>query len=140
MVTITDRVRFSETDLMGVVHHTNYLRWFEMGRVAYLRAAGIELNQLMADGFMVPIIEVHCQLRQSARFDDEYEVRTTLASCSRVKIVYEYEIIRKRDGVLLAKGDSTNAFTNLEGKVERLSPPYYEKLQRMLAEEGKKKV
>ena len=140
MVTITDRVRFSETDLMGVVHHTNYLRWFEMGRVAYLRAAGIELNQLMADGFMVPIIEVHCQFRQSARFDDEYEVLTTLASCSRVKIVYEYEIIRKRDGVLLAKGDSTNAFTNLEGKVERLSPPYYEKLQRMLAEEGKKKV
>lgn len=50
MITIRDKVRFVETDMMGVVHHANYLRWFEMGRVAYLRACGISLGELMADG------------------------------------------------------------------------------------------
>ena len=120
VVSITDRVRFSETDLMAVVHHTNYLRWFEMGRVAYFRQAGIDLNQLQEAGYMVPIVEVQCKYRQSARFDDVYEIQTTLKACSRAMIQFSY---RK------------NAFVNLEGKVERLTPVYYEKLQQLAAQE-----
>ena len=94
MVSITDRVRFSETDLMAVVHHTNYLRWFEMGRVAWFRQAGIDLNGLHEAGFMVPIVEVQCKYRQSARFDDVYEIQTTLKACSRVMIQFSYRILR----------------------------------------------
>ena len=56
MISIEDRVRFEETDLMGVVYHANYLHWFEMGRIAYLRAAGIDLNDLMQAGVMFPIL------------------------------------------------------------------------------------
>ena len=56
MVSFSLKVRFYETDLMGVVHHANYLRWFEMGRVEYLRQAGIDLNEMMGEGFMVPIV------------------------------------------------------------------------------------
>lgn len=135
MVSITDRVRFSETDLMAVVHHTNYLRWFEMGRVAWFRQAGIDLNGLHDAGFMVPIVEVQCKYRQSARFDDVYEIQTTLKACSRVMIQFSYRILRKADGVLLAEGTSKNAFVNLEGKVTRLTPDYYEKLQQLAAQE-----
>lgn len=137
MVTITDRVRFYETDLMGVVYHANYLKWFEMGRVAYFRHAGIELNKLMEDGYMVPIVEVHAKFHQSARFDDEFLVETTLAECNRVKFVFQYKVIRKKDGVLLADGWSKNAFTNLEGRPARLAPAYYEMLQHVLEEERK---
>ena len=59
MVSFSLKVRFYETDLMGVVHHANYLRWFEMGRVEYLRQAGIDLNEMMGEGFMVPIVDVN---------------------------------------------------------------------------------
>lgn len=67
MIAIRDRVRFVETDMMGVVHHANYLRWFEMGRVAYLRAAGVELLDLMAHGVIFPITEVHVKYKNSCR-------------------------------------------------------------------------
>ena len=139
MVSLCERVRFYETDLMAVVHHSNYLRWFEMGRVAYLRQAGIDLNEMMKDGIMVPIVDVHCRYHQSARFDDEVLIQTTLDSCSRVKIVFRYQILRKRDGVLLAEGTSINAFTTTEGKVARLDAFYYQKLQNMLEEERETK-
>ncbi|MEG0831735.1 MAG: hotdog domain-containing protein, partial [Acidaminococcaceae bacterium] len=69
MIRIRDRVRFVETDMMGVVHHANYLRWFEMGRVAYLRAAGVELLDLMAAGYLFPITEVECKYKNSGHFD-----------------------------------------------------------------------
>lgn len=137
MVTITDRVRFYETDLMGVVYHANYLKWFEMGRVAYFREAGIDLNKLMEDGYMVPIVEVHCKYHQSAKFDDEFQVETTLTDVNRIKFVFQYKVLRKKDGVLLAEGWSKNAFTNLEGKPVRLTPAYYEKLQNVLEKERK---
>jgi acyl-CoA thioester hydrolase len=139
MVSLCERVRFYETDLMAVVHHANYLRWFEMGRVAYLRHAGIDLNEMMEAGFMVPIVDVHCRYHQSARFDDEILIQTTLESCSKVKIVFRYQVIRKADGVLLAEGSSTNAFTTKEGKVTRLNDFYYGRLQNMLKEERETK-
>ena len=88
MVSFSLKVRFYETDLMGVVHHANYLRWFEMGRVEYLRQAGIDLNEMMGEGFMVPIVDVNCRYRQSARFDDEVIIETVLEKLSKVKLSF----------------------------------------------------
>ena len=76
MIAIRDRVRFEETDLMAVVYHSRYLPWLEMGRVAYLRACGVDLNVLMEDGILFPIREIQVKYKPSARFDDEYEVQT----------------------------------------------------------------
>lgn len=137
MVTIEDRVRFSETDLMGVVHHTNYLRWFEMGRVAYFRACGIELTALRDKGYQVPIVEVHARFRQSARFDDVYQVRTVLTHVDRIKFQFSYQVLRKKDGALLVEGDSTNAFTDLNGRPKRLDVEEFEKLRQVAAKERK---
>ncbi len=125
MVTIKDRVRFVETDLMAVVHHTNYLRWFEMGRVAYLRACGIDLNELRAAGYLFPITDVSCSYKQSARFDDEYEVSTTLKELTRVKLIFSYEVKRLSDGALLVTGTSQNVFTGPKGTIVRLPENYF---------------
>jgi acyl-CoA thioester hydrolase len=120
MIEIETRVRMAETDLMQVAHHANYFRWFEMARVEYLRARGLVLKDLIDQGILFPIKEVHCDYRESARYDDVLIIRAKLVVFSKVKIAFTYEILRKIDGVLLAVGETTNVFTDLSGKVTRL--------------------
>ena len=129
MITVREKVRFVETDMMGVVHHSNYFHWFEMGRVEYLRQAGILLTELMADGIVFPITHVDCQYKASAKFDDYILIETTLAEVSPVKMVFTYKVIKEVDGVLLASGSTQNVFTNNNGKIIRLTNKYYGKLQ-----------
>ncbi|MBP2646111.1 MAG: ybgC [Firmicutes bacterium] len=128
MVSVKDRVRFVETDMMGVVHHSNYFRWFEMGRVAYMRQANVLLLDLMAEGILFPIVDVSCQYRSSAKFDDNIIIETTLSELSKVKMVFTYKVIRE-DGVLLATGSTKNAFADANGKVLRLPDTYFDRLQ-----------
>jgi acyl-CoA thioester hydrolase len=135
MVTITDRVRFVETDMMGVVHHANYFRWFEMGRVAYLREAGVYLLDLMAEGILFPITDVSCQYRASARFDDEIAIETTMSELTKVRMVFTYRVVRAADGALLATGRTQNAFADEHGKIIRLPAVYFDRLQRLFAQE-----
>lgn len=129
MVTIQEKVRFVETDMMGVVHHSNYFRWFEMGRVEYLRQADVFLTELMADGIVFPIIHVDCQYKASAKFDDYIMIETKLEELSPVKMAFTYKVIRKSDEVLLATGSTQSVFTNDNGKITRMPSKYYEKLQ-----------
>lgn len=129
MITVQEKVRFVETDMMGVVHHSNYFRWFEMARVEYLRQAGILLTELMAEGIVFPITHVDCQYRASAKFDDIILIETTLDEVSPVKMVFTYRVIRKEDEVLLATGSTQNVFTGENGKIVRLSEKYYDKLK-----------
>ncbi len=135
MVTVKDRVRFVETDMMGVVHHANYLRWFEMGRVEYMRQAGVYLLDLMAAGIVFPITDVSCNYRASARFDDCLLIETAMAELSKVKMVFTYRVVREADGVLLATGRTQNAFTDGAGKIVRLPAEYYDRLQQMFTRE-----
>ncbi|MDU2064137.1 MAG: thioesterase family protein [Sporomusaceae bacterium] len=128
MVSLENKVRFVETDLMGVVHHSYYFNWFEMGRVEYLRQAGILLNDLLAQGIVFPITNVSCKYRASARFDDVVLIQTTLKEVSKVKMIFTYEIIKEAGHVLLATGETENVFTNEAGKIIRLPDLYYERL------------
>ena len=129
MITVQEKVRFVETDMMGVVHHSNYFRWFEMGRVEYLRQAGILLTELMADGIVFPITHVDCQYKASAKFDDRIRIESTLEDVSPVKMVFTYRIVKEVDETLLAAGSTQNVFTDNNGKIIRLSSKYYSKLQ-----------
>lgn len=133
MITVRDKVRFVETDMMGVVHHANYLRWFEMGRVEYLRQANIYLLELMDKGILFPIKDVSCQYIASARFDDTIIIETTMAELSRAKMIFSYRVLRENDGTLLATGKTQNVFTDTDGKVIRLPVAIYEPL-RLLAQ------
>ena len=129
MVAVKDRVRFVETDLMGVVHHSNYLRWFEMARVEYLRTANVLLPDLIADGILFPITEVQCKYRQSAYFDEMIRVEATLVDFSRAKLCFSYRVVRETDNILLAEGTTQNVFTDDKGRIIRLPQLYFERIE-----------
>ena len=129
MIAIKDRVRFVETDLMGVVHHSNYLRWFEMARVEYLRRANVMLPELIAAGILFPITDVQCRYVQSARFDEIVRVEAELVDFSRVKLCFSYRVLRDTDDILLAAGTTKNVFTGANGKIARLPQLYFDRIE-----------
>ena len=135
MITIRDRVRFVETDMMGVVHLANYLRWFEMGRVAYLRACGVTLGEMMDAGVIFPITEVKVKYKNSCTFDDEFEVQVKMSSFNKAKMDFTYQVIRLRDGAVAVEGFTRNVFTDKEGRIVRLEPRWYDKIQKVYAAE-----
>ena len=129
MVTVTERVRFSETDMMGNAHHANHIRWFECARCAYLREAGVDLFELMDEGILFPIKHVSCEYIDNIYFDDVIEIQARLTKLSRAQMVYGYRIVRQSDGHLLATGETQNVFTHkATGKVARLGQEPYAKL------------
>ena len=127
---VIEKVRFSETDMMGVVHHANYLRWMEIGRVEFLRALGIELLDLVKEDILFPIVDVSCQYYKSAHFDDEILIETALAEFSKIKLEFVYKIYKKEQEkqILLAEGKSKNVYIDKAGKVIRLPQKYYGKI------------
>ena len=115
---MTFRVRYAETDRMGLLHHANYLVYFEMGRTELLRERGISYRDIEDSGHLLVVIEVGCKFKRPAYYDDLLTIRTTLARVTHVKIVHRYEVFR--DGVLLAEGHSTLACVDREGKPQAL--------------------
>jgi acyl-CoA thioester hydrolase len=114
------RVRYAETDKMGVVYYANYLVWFEVGRTDLLRLSGWTYRDMEADGFALPVIEAHCEYRQSAKYDDELEIRTTGALLSPVRVRFEYDIVRAADAATLASGYTIHASLDPLGRPRRL--------------------
>ena len=114
------RVRYAETDKMGVVYYANYLVWFEVGRTDWLRDTGWTYRAMEADGFLLPVIEAHCEYKQGARYDDELEIRTRASLVSPVRIQFDYEVARPADGMVLALGHTVHATIGPAGKPARL--------------------
>src|SRR6201987_2314265 len=88
------RVRYAETDKMGVVYYANYLVWFEVGRTELLRGAGWTYREMEVEGFSLPVVEAQCAYRQPARYDDELDVRTRGTLLSPVRVEFTYEVVR----------------------------------------------
>ena len=118
--TSTVRVRYAETDQMGVVYYSNYLVWFEVGRTDWLRETGWSYREMEADGLALPVTEAHCEYRQSAKYDDEIDVRTRASKASGVRIQFEYEVVRRGDGVVIATGRTVHATIDRQGRPVRL--------------------
>lgn len=114
------RVRYAETDQMGIVYYANYLVWFEVGRTDLLRLTGWSYREMEADGFALPVVEAHCNYRQSARYDDELEIVTTGAIVSPVRVKFDYQVIRAADGATLAGGHTVHVSLDATGKPRRL--------------------
>lgn len=127
IVTSLHRVKFFDTDVMGVAHHSNYIRWFETGRVEFLRTLGIDLNEMMSDGILFPIIEVAAKFHEPARFDEVLEIETRAEALTRAKMIFNYLIRRRGEEKVLAEGASTNVFTR-DGRICRLPDKYFAKL------------
>ena len=114
------RVRYAETDKMGVVYHSNYFIWFEIGRTDWLRETGMTYREMEADGIQLPVIEAHCEYRLGARYDDDVEIRTRARKLSPVRIQFEYEAVRRADAALLATGHTVHATIDRDGRPTRM--------------------
>jgi acyl-CoA thioester hydrolase len=118
--TSTLRVRYAETDKMGVVYYANYLVWFEVGRADLLRSLGWTYREMEVAGISLPVIEAHCQYLRPARYDDEIEVKTEGRMLSPVRMEFEYQVIRTEDREIAAAGKTVHAAVDPTGRPCRL--------------------
>jgi acyl-CoA thioester hydrolase len=113
------RVRYAETDKMGVVYYANYFVWFEVGRTDLLRTLGWSYNEMEKAGITLPVIEAHCEYLRPAR-DDELEVRTEGRLLSPIRMEFRYEVHRIADATIAASGRTVHASLDPNGKPRRL--------------------
>ncbi len=122
------RVRFEETDSMGVVYYAKYFVWFEVGRVNLLRDIGIPPSSWGKMGIHIPVVQAHSDYEASARFDDEILVLTRVASVGRSSIRFENEVYRLPEKVRLSTGHTVHALTGEDGRSFPFPPDLKEKL------------
>lgn len=124
------RVRYAETDQMGIVYHSNHFIWFEIGRVELMRQLGFSYSEMeKRDGRCVAVVEAKCRYRAPARYDEEIVVRTWLLNVKESVIHFGYELLRANDGMLIAEGETTHIVTDLSMKVAALPERYLEKFR-----------
>ena len=111
---MTLAVRFCETDLMGIVHHANYLCYFEAGRVDWLHKRGISYDYWVKRGIHLPVVEARVRYRKAARFDETLEVTTTCVELTRVTVKFGYVLSRVADGIRLCEGETLLACVGAE--------------------------
>jgi acyl-CoA thioester hydrolase len=114
------RVRYAETDQMGVVYYANYFVWFEIGRTDLLRAIGGTYRDLEASGIFLPVIEASCDYMEACHYDDELTIETTGRVLSPVRVEFTYAVLRARDGIRAAIGRTVHAALNRAGRPTRL--------------------
>jgi len=114
------RVRYAETDQMGIVYYANYFIWFEVGRTDWLREHGWCYREMEAEGYTLPVIDAQCSYKESARYDDEIDVRTLAALLSPVRIQFQYDVVRACDGAVLATGTTVHATLGRDGRPRRV--------------------
>src|SRR5687768_5865205 len=114
------RVRYAETDRMGVVYYANYLVWFEVGRADWLRQTGSTYREMERDGISLPVIEARCEYRQPARYDDEIDIATTGPLVTAVRLRFDYELTRAGDDAAIAAGHTVHAAVDEAGRPRRL--------------------
>ncbi|MDI3328578.1 MAG: thioesterase family protein [Alicyclobacillaceae bacterium] len=129
------RVRYQETDQMGVVYHANYLVWFEIGRTDHMRRCGIEYRRLEERGYYLPVVEVHCRYLRPARYDQCCRIRTRVEWYNGLRLRFAY-VVSGEDGTPLAEGWSEHVFVTRDGGPVRPSrfDPELDRRIRELAE------
>jgi len=119
------RVRYAETDQMGVVYHANYLVWFEIGRTTFLRELGFNYKQMeQEDGCLIAVAEASARYRLPARYDDELSIRTQMTAMRGSVIKFAYQIVRLADEQLLAEGETTHVVVSSDMKKMILPEKY----------------
>ncbi len=139
-VTTQVRVRYAETDQMGIVYYANYLVWFEIGRVELLRSLGLAYSDLERDhSLILPVVDAHCRYRSPARYDDEILIETSPSLLRGSVLKFAYKIYRapdqkKKERELLAEGETVHVVC--DGQLQRmpLPPAYDAALRKMMAE------
>ena len=121
----TIRVRYAETDQMGVVYHGNYFTWFEVGRVELCRQLGFEYKQMeIEDDSYIVVADAHCRYKRPARFDDLLLIRTRVLTAQRRTVKFGYEVVHLESGELLATGDTMHVICDRLGRPKSLPEKY----------------
>lgn len=123
--------RYNETDKMGIIHHSQYVNWFEVGRTEWIKGAGISYRKIEEEGLLMPVLSVQVHYHSPARFEDELAIETALTQYDGVKVGFSYKAVRECDGVLLADGSSEHCWTDFRLKpvsLKKKSPALHEQL------------
>jgi acyl-CoA thioester hydrolase len=132
------RVRYAETDQMGVVYHANYLVWFEVGRVEFIRQLGMDYKDMEQEhDALIAVVEASARYKAPARYDDELLVRTSLAGVRGPIVRFRYKVIRAADELLLCEGETTHVVVGRDMKKREMPPEYAELFGSVLHRIGK---
>src|ERR1700744_4903961 len=129
------RVRYAETDQMGVVYYANFFIWFEIGRVELLRQLGFQYKEMeIEDDCHIPVVEANCRYKSPARYDDELLLETTVLALRRTVIKFGYRLLRQENQalILLAEGETTHVTVNRSTRKVRLPQKYVSVLEQFL--------
>lgn len=121
--TIHTRVRYAETDQMGVVYYGNYAQYFEMGRTEWLRKFGISYKWMEDNGILLPVIDLNVKFKQSACYDDLLTIKTEIQKLPTIRIAFNYEIFNQKNE-LITTGSTTLVFVDKETKKPIMAPDY----------------
>jgi len=121
--TIHVRVRYAETDQMGVVYYGNYAQYFEMGRTEWLRKFGISYKWMEDNGIILPVIDLNVKFKQSASYDDLLTIKTELQKLPTIRIAFNYEILNQKNE-LITTGSTTLVFVDKATKKPMMAPDY----------------
>lgn len=122
MYTSTTRikVRYAETDKMGIAYHSNYYIWFEVARGDFIKKLDITYNEMEKMGILMPLVETYCKYSRPAKYDDDLIVETSIGKLTPVKIIFNYKVINEITGKSVAQGKTTQAFVNRDFKIINL--------------------
>lgn len=130
------RVRYAETDQMGVVYHANHFIWFEVGRVEFFRQLGFSYREMEHnDNCYIVVVDARCRYKSPARYDEEVLVRTFLKNIRESVIHFGYELLRVSDGTLLAEGETTHVVTDGEMKRRAIPEKYMQSFKKTLQDQ-----
>ena len=114
------RVRYAETDKMGIVYYAHYFVWFEIGRTEWLRETGWTYRAMEEEGYGLPVIDARCEYRSSARYDDELRIETRARLVTPIRLAFDYRVVRAADEHLIATGETVHATVDRGGRPVRL--------------------
>ena len=126
------KVRYQETDQMGVVYHANYFVWFEVGRTEMIRNIGISYKEMEDKGLLLPVVNVSCDYKHAARYDDELLVKTRILKYNGFRMEFEYQIIHPKDNKLLATGITKHVWIDKSYKpvrIGKITPEIHKKIE-----------
>jgi acyl-CoA thioester hydrolase len=131
------RVRYAETDQMGIVYHANYFPWFEEARTGFFEAIGLSYRELEEQGFYFPLLECNCRFRSPARYADRLTVRARLREVKGARVTLAYEVFLKPEGKLLAEGWTSHVFVGKDFRplnMQRARPDIYGRMAQAAAD------
>ncbi len=120
VIEIEERVRYSETDQMGVAHNKSYFEWFEIGRTEFCRHRGVPYEEIETLGFYLVVVEAFCKYRRPLRYDDVFVIRVSLREITPKKVVFDYGLLTKDGRRLIASGYTVHIVTNAKAEVSSM--------------------